>query len=117
MLDECANPGSGRDSCVWAPRNRAAKLRRRVPYAAVYRSGSAPPVGWAAPPIVSPICCGRASAPTLSAQVASKDRRGGTKSIGPEGPPTRLMWEGLQPRRFRLRSLETSPQRSEEHRA
>ncbi|WP_354518935.1 DUF6053 domain-containing protein [Lysobacter enzymogenes] len=30
---------------------------------------------------------GGASAPTLSAQVASKDRRCRSKSIGPEGPP------------------------------
>ncbi|WP_425479405.1 DUF6053 domain-containing protein [Lysobacter enzymogenes] len=29
-----------------------------------------------------------ASAPTLSTQVAEKDRRGGSKSFGPEGPPT-----------------------------
>ncbi|WP_425481001.1 DUF6053 domain-containing protein [Lysobacter enzymogenes] len=32
---------------------------------------------------------GGASAPTLSAQATSKDRRSGSKSIGPEGPLTK----------------------------
>ncbi|WP_428992802.1 DUF6053 domain-containing protein [Lysobacter enzymogenes] len=32
---------------------------------------------------------GGASAPTLSAQIASKHCRGGSESIGPEDPPTK----------------------------